>query len=32
LRRGLHTNSTPRYNEATARIAWDRTIAFVKKS
>ncbi len=31
-RHGLHNNSTPRYNEANARIAWDRTIAFFKKS
>lgn len=29
---GFHNNSTPRYNEAQARIAWDRTIAFFKKN
>jgi carboxymethylenebutenolidase len=28
---GFHNNSTPRYNEAQAKIAWDRTIAFFKK-
>jgi carboxymethylenebutenolidase len=27
---GFHNNSTPRYNEAQAKIAWDRTIAFFK--
>src|SRR5882762_288058 len=26
-RHGFHNNSTPRYNEAQAKIAWDRTIA-----
>src|SRR5438105_4483309 len=29
-RHGFHNNSTPRYNEAQAKIAWDRTIAFFK--
>ena len=29
---GFHNNSTPRYNEAQARIAWDRTIAFFRKN
>ena len=29
---GFHTNSTPRYNEAAAKLSWDRTIAFFKKS
>ena len=29
---GFHNNSTPRYNEAQARIAWERTIAFFKKN
>src|SRR5882757_4685467 len=29
---GFHNNSTPRYNEAQAKIAWDRTIAFFKKN
>jgi carboxymethylenebutenolidase len=28
---GFHNNSTPRYNEAAAKIAWDRTIAHFKK-
>jgi carboxymethylenebutenolidase len=28
---GFHNNSTPRYNEAAATLAWDRTIAFFKK-
>jgi carboxymethylenebutenolidase len=28
---GFHNNSTPRYNEAQAKVAWDRTIAFFKK-
>ena len=29
---GFHNNSTPRYNEAAANLAWDRTIAFFKKN
>ena len=29
---GFHNNSTPRYNEAQAKIAWDRTMAFFKKN
>lgn len=28
---GFHNNSTPRYQEASAKLAWDRTIAFFKK-
>ena len=28
---GFHNNSTPRYNEAAAKLAWDRTIAFFKE-
>lgn len=28
---GFHNNSTPRYNEAAAKLAWDRTIAAFKK-
>jgi carboxymethylenebutenolidase len=28
---GFHNNSTPRYNEAAANLAWDRTIAFFRK-
>ena len=28
---GFHNNSTPRYNEAAANLAWDRTIAFFKQ-
>jgi carboxymethylenebutenolidase len=27
-RHGFHNNSTPRYNEAAANVAWERTIAF----
>ena len=27
----LHNNSTPRYHEASAKLAWERTIAFFKK-
>jgi carboxymethylenebutenolidase len=30
-RHGFHNNSTPRYNEEQAEIAWQRTIAFFKK-
>jgi carboxymethylenebutenolidase len=30
-RHGFHNNSTPRYDEAKANIAWERTIAFFKK-
>ena len=30
-RHGFHNNSTPRYNEGQAKIAWERTIAFFKK-
>ncbi len=29
---GFHNNSTPRYQEAAAKLAWDRTIAFFKKT
>jgi carboxymethylenebutenolidase len=28
---GFHNNSTPRYNEAAANLAWDRTIAHFRK-
>lgn len=28
---GFHNNSTPRYDEKAATLAWDRTIAFFKK-
>jgi carboxymethylenebutenolidase len=28
----LPNNSTPRYNEAAAKLAWERTIAFFKKN
>ncbi len=28
---GFHNNSTPRFNEAAAKLAWERTIAFFKK-
>ena len=30
-RHGFHNNSTPRYNEAAAKLAWQRTIAFFKQ-
>lgn len=29
---GFHNNSTPRYNEEAAKLAWERTIAFFKKN
>jgi carboxymethylenebutenolidase len=28
---GFHNNSTPRYHEASAKLAWERTIAFFEK-
>ena len=28
---GFHNNSTPRYQEAAAKLAWERTIGFFKK-
>ncbi len=28
---GFHNNSTPRYNEAAAKLSWDRTLALFKK-
>ncbi len=28
---GFHNNSTPRYHEPSAKLAWDRTIAFFKQ-
>ena len=28
---GFHNNSTPRFDEAAAKLAWDRTIAFFRK-
>ena len=30
-RHGFHNNSTPRYNEGQAKIAWERTMSFFKK-
>ncbi len=30
-RHGFHNNSTPRYNEAAANLAWERTVAFFKE-
>ena len=30
-RHGFHNNSTPRYNEAAAKLAWERTVAFFRK-
>lgn len=29
---GFHNNSTPRYQDAAAKLAWDRTIAFFRKN
>ena len=29
---GFHNNSTPRYSEASAKLSWERTIAFFKKN
>ena len=31
-RHGFHNNSTPRYDEAAAKLAWERTVAFFKKN
>jgi carboxymethylenebutenolidase len=31
-RHGFHNNSTTRFNEAAAKLAWERTIAFFKKN
>ena len=28
---GFHNNSTPRYDEAAAKLAWERTVAFFKQ-
>jgi carboxymethylenebutenolidase len=28
---GFHNNSTPRYQEAAAKLAWERTIDFFRK-
>jgi len=28
---GFHNNSTPRYNEAAAKLSWDRTVEFFRK-
>jgi carboxymethylenebutenolidase len=28
---GFHNNSTPRYNEAAAKLSWERTAAHFKK-
>lgn len=28
---GFHNNSTPRHHEAAAKLAWDRTVAFVRR-
>lgn len=30
-RHGFHNNSTPRYNEAAAKLAWERTTGFFKE-
>ena len=31
-RHGFHNNSTPRYNEAAAKLAWERTVDFFRKN
>ena len=31
-RHGFHNNSTPRYNEDAANLAWDRTLALFKQT
>ncbi len=28
---GFNNDTTPRYDEAAAKLAWDRTVAFFKK-
>ncbi len=28
---GFHNNSTPRYNEAAAKLSWERTVAHFRK-
>lgn len=30
-RHGFHNNSTPRYNETQAKVAWERTVSFFKE-
>lgn len=30
-RHGFHNNSTPRYNEKAANLAWERTMAFFRE-
>ena len=29
---GFHNDTTPRYDEAAAKLAWSRTIAFLNKN
>ncbi|HEV2431822.1 MAG TPA: dienelactone hydrolase family protein, partial [Burkholderiales bacterium] len=29
---GFHNDSTPRYDEAAAKLSWTRTVAFFKKN
>ncbi|HET7032572.1 MAG TPA: dienelactone hydrolase family protein, partial [Casimicrobiaceae bacterium] len=29
---GFNNDTTPRYNEAAAKLAWDRTVAFFNKT
>ena len=31
VKHGFHNNTTPRYNEASAKLAWERTITFFKE-
>ena len=30
-RHGFHNDSTPRYDEAAANLAWERSVAFFKE-
>ncbi|NND52616.1 MAG: prolyl oligopeptidase family serine peptidase, partial [Flavobacteriaceae bacterium] len=31
VKHGFHNNTTPRYDDAAAKLAWERTIEFFKK-
>jgi len=31
-RHGFHNNSTPRYNEPAAKLAWERTVGLFKET
>jgi carboxymethylenebutenolidase len=30
LKHGFHNDTTPRYDEAAAKLSWERTLAFFK--